>query len=297
MDLIKQTEHEQSLPLKGNLTLAYLVSSVIAFIMTVASVAGLFDGPSVYPGLEAKMLPLFVGQDALNLIVGLPMLLGSMWLARRGSLFGLLLWPGALFYILYDYGYYVLGAPFNAFFLPYIALMTLSAYTMIGIVASIDGNAVRERLAGTVPARLTGGVLATLALLFMALWTSLTISALASGTPLDLIAHVVIIMDLTVQLPALLVGGILLWRREGIAYVVAVGLLLQAGVYLAGLSVITIVQEITVGLPFDAVAVVPGFIVGAICFALIRPFSRGAAGHEHASSPGTKMAESAPVTL
>src|SRR6478672_5845051 len=152
MDLSKS--HEHSVPIKRDLTLAYVVSLVIASVMAVASTAGLLFGAGIYPGVETKVLPLFVGQDALNLLVGLPMLLGSMWLTRRGSLTGLLLWPGALFYILYDYGYYALGAPFNAFFLPYLALITLSGYTIIGIVASIDGLVVRERLAATVPSRL-----------------------------------------------------------------------------------------------------------------------------------------------
>ncbi len=277
--------HEHALPTKSNLALAYVVSLVVAFVMAVSSLAGLIYGSSIYPGLEAKMLPLFVGQDALNLLVAVPMLLGSMWLARRDSLVGLLLWPGALFY---DYGYYVLGAPFNPFFLPYIALMTLSAYTMIGIVASIDGGGVRERLASTVPPRLIGGFLVALALLFTTLWTLMTLSALSRSTTLDPIAHVVVIMDLTVQLPALFVGGILLWRRQSLAYVVAVGLLLQAGVYLAGLSVITIVQEVVAAAPFDPVAVVPGFVVGAICLGLIGPFVRGAGAPHRATSRKSK---------
>ena len=271
------TYHEHNLPIKHNLTAAYIASLIIAFVMAVASVAGLLNGTGVYPGLEAKMLPLFVGQDALNLIVALPALLGAIWLARRGSLIGLLLWPGALFYVLYDYGYYVLGAPFNAFFLPYIALMTVSGYTIIGIMASIDGEAVRERLAGTVPSRLVGGVLVAIALLFVALWTAMTLSALSGGGTLDNIAHVVVIMDLTIQLPALFVGGILLWRREPLGYIAAVGLLLQAGTYLIGLSIITILQEVVMNLPFDPIAVVPGVVIGAACLALIAPFVRGAA--------------------
>ena len=80
MYLSKPSEHV--LPVKGDLTLAYLLSIVIAFVMTVASIAGLLFGTGIYPGIEAKLLPLFVGQDALNLVIGLPMLLGSMWLAR-----------------------------------------------------------------------------------------------------------------------------------------------------------------------------------------------------------------------
>jgi hypothetical protein len=254
---------------------AYPVSLVIALLLTVVSVAGLAFGARIYSASETKLLPLFAGQDALNLVVGLPFLLGSMILARRGSLIGLLLWPGALFYVLYDYGYYVLGAPFNVFFLVYIALMTLSAYTLIAIVASIDGTAVRSRLVTAVPARMVGGTLAGVALLFTALWTAMAVSALASGTPLDPIARTVVTMDLVVQLPALLVGGILLWRRQPLGYVAAAGLSLQAAAYLIGLSAITVLQEILSSAPFDTVAVVPGIVVGAICLALVAPFITG----------------------
>lgn len=38
---------------------------------------------------------------AFNLVVGMPLLLGSMWLTRRGSFAGLLLWPSAHFYVLH----------------------------------------------------------------------------------------------------------------------------------------------------------------------------------------------------
>jgi hypothetical protein len=204
-----------------------------------------------------------------------------MWLAHRGALIGLLLWPGALFYVLYDYGYYVLGAPFNVFFLPYLALMTLSAYAMVGIVASVDRGEVRKRLASAVPARLTGGFLAGLAVLFMALWTGMTVAVLLSGSALDQIARVVTIMDLTVQLPALFVAGILLLRRQALGYVVAAGLLLQAAAYLIGLSAITVLQELLLGAPLDPIAVVPGLVVGIISLGLIARFVRAEAVSGH----------------
>ena len=60
----------------------------------------IMDGLMSFPGLLLALLVL-------------PILLGSMWLARRGSLAGLLLWPGALFYALYAYVPYLVGAPFG----------------------------------------------------------------------------------------------------------------------------------------------------------------------------------------
>ncbi|MDH5459115.1 MAG: hypothetical protein OEY26_10400, partial [Nitrospinota bacterium] len=122
------------LPITRDLTLAYMLSLIIALVMTVASVIGFLYRTVIYPTDE--LLLNRVPTDGVNLVVGLPILLGSMWLARRGKLIGLLCWPGALFYVLYIYVPYVIGVPFNALFLPYIALVTLSAYTLIGLVAS-----------------------------------------------------------------------------------------------------------------------------------------------------------------
>jgi hypothetical protein len=279
-------------PIKRNLSLAYLASIVVALVMTIASLAGLIWGTTIYPMIDMRLFPLFVGQDALNLIVGLPLLLGSIWLARRGSLIGLLLWPGALFYVAYDYGYYVLGAPINWFFLAYIGLVTVSMYAAIAVVVSNDADTIRERFPGNVPRRAVGGFLAGLAVLFTTLWTALNVSAMASGTPLDDVARVVTIMDLTMQLPALFIGGILLWQGASIAYVVAPGLLLQAAAYLAGLSAITVLQEILIGVPMEPVAVIPGFIVAAACLVFIGAFVREAAGssalrHTVRRSPAT----------
>lgn len=270
-----------------DLSLAYVASSVAGALMTAASVVGVVFGPRIYAGTEPKLLPLFVGQDALNLLVGLPILVGSMWLARRGSLIGLLLWPGALFYILYDYGYYALGAPFNWLFVPYLVLIALCTYAMIGVVVSIDGAAVRERLASAVPARSIGGFIAALAVLFTMLWTAMSISALVSGTSLDAIARTVTIMDLTVQLPALLLGGVLLWRRQSLGYVVAAGLLLQAAAYLIGLSAITVLQEVLSAAPIDPTAVAPGFVIGAIALACMATFVRGSAPAGERIGPAT----------
>lgn len=103
------------LPIERDLTLAYRLSLAVAALMVVASVAGLVLGstgglygadPKLALGVtEAEaglLLPGLLGQDAFNLVVGVPLLLGSMWLARRGSLAGLLLWPGVLFFALYN---------------------------------------------------------------------------------------------------------------------------------------------------------------------------------------------------
>ena len=221
--------------IKRDLTLAYLISGIIALIMCVASIVGIVYGRDIY---AASQVSNNVGTDALNLVVVLPILLGSIWFARRGSLIGLLIWPGALFYILYVYTFYILGVPFNILFLPYVALVTLSAYTIIGLVASIDGEEVRQRLSGKVPMRTTGGMFIIIAILFMAVDMILIVTSLASRAPVNSTSYASWVTDFTIQLPALLVVGLLLWRHEAFGYVVAPGLLFQSAVLNAGFAIV-----------------------------------------------------------
>lgn len=98
-----------SLPLRGSLTNAFILSSIVAIITTAVSIAGVIYQETIYP--TAELRESFVPNDAVNLLVGMPFLLGSMWLARNGRLTGLLLWPGALLYGIYNYVAYVIGRP------------------------------------------------------------------------------------------------------------------------------------------------------------------------------------------
>ena len=127
---MKLSATSANLPITRHLTPMYALSSIVAALMVAVSAAGIvlgLDGlygadPKLALGVteaEARLLvPGLLGQDIFNLAVGLPLLLGSMWLARRGTLIGLLLWPGALFYVLYWYVLYLVGAPFRLLFLP-----------------------------------------------------------------------------------------------------------------------------------------------------------------------------------
>lgn len=83
------------LPITRRLTLAYVLSLVIALLIAIASAAGLFYQSYIYPSDDLRLT--FVPNDVVNLVIGLPALIGSMWFAWRGKLTGLLLWPGALF--------------------------------------------------------------------------------------------------------------------------------------------------------------------------------------------------------
>jgi hypothetical protein len=134
---------------------------------------------SVYPTDE--LLQAFLPNDVVNLVIGLPVLLGSMWSARRGRLSGLLCWPGALLFMAYNYISYVFAMPPSLIFLFYLLTAAASIYTLIGLTSRIDGKAVKRQLEGAVPEKLAGGVLAGFGLLFVLRVIGVVIIALQDG--------------------------------------------------------------------------------------------------------------------
>ncbi len=251
--------------IKHDLKLMYLSSLVVAIIMAIVSIAGILYWNIIYPASQAVGS---VGSDVFNLLAILPILLVSMWLAHRGSLIGLLLWPGALFYILYIYVFNIIGLPVTALFLPYALLVVLSVYTIIGLFASIDIDAARQQLLGIVPRRAASGILIALAFLFIAIDAYAVITALLNHTPVDIKMQGTWIVDFVAECPALLIGGVLLWRREAPGYVASVGLLLQIGLLLVAVPVGAVLGALLTGSPIDASSAML-LIIGVIPIALL----------------------------
>jgi hypothetical protein len=264
------------LPVTRNLTLTYAFSLVTAVIMAIVAAAGLLFPGTVYPTEEVIIS--FAPTDVFHLVIGLPILLGSLWLARRGQLIGLLCWPGALLYVLYSYITNLVGVPFGVLFLPYLILVTLSAYTTMGLVTSIDGEAVRQRLSGNVPARVAGGILVGLTSLFIVMNVSAIVTALASQPPSEPEHPVyVLIADFTVVIPACFVGGLLLWRRQALGYVGGAGLLLMYTLLFAGLIPVLAFPTFYYALPIPVVDIVAVLVWCAMCFITFVFFVRGIA--------------------
>ncbi|MGD9315999.1 MAG: hypothetical protein PVG56_04115 [Anaerolineae bacterium] len=261
------------LPVTRRLSLAFASSLVIALLVAIVSVAGLLFGTSLYPMEE--MLSLKQPTDLFTLVVALPLLLGSMWLARRGRLLGLLCWPGVLLYVLYVYVSYAIGVPFNVLFLAYVVLVALSAYTLIGLVASIDAAAVRQRLAGAVPERVAGGILVGLAILFTLMNLANVVSALTSPVPDHLLDLPVWFVDFAVVAPAWFIGGLLLWQRRALGYVAGAGLLLLGCMLFVGVIFALVFPAFYAGSPVDLAGIVLILVTGLICFIPFAFFVRG----------------------
>ena len=264
-DLSKHIEGDDlpTLPLIHPLRLAYLFSLLIVVITAVVAITGLLYPNDIYPTEELRQS--FLANDAVTLLIGLPILLGSMWLAWRGKRIGLLFWPGALLYGLYNYVVYLFGMPLNVMFPFYLMIVTFSIYTTIALVVCIDGEVVKKQLNGRVPEKFGGGVLIGFGVLFMLRSLGVMTDALINQLPIARPELALLVADFSIN-AAWLIGGILLWRRQALGYVGGTGLLFQASMLFIGLIAFLILKPILTEAPFLLTDTLAIFVMGFVCF-------------------------------
>lgn len=262
---------------RGNLSWIYTSSIIIAILMTIASLAGLISRATIYPTEE--LVQSFVPNDVVNLFIGLPILLVSMWLTRRGKLIGPLFWMGALFFVFYNYIGYVFASPLTWAFLLHLLLAVFSAYTFISLLANIDGESVSQRLTGTVPEKFAGGVLAGLGLLFTLRVIGVLVGVIINGTDLPRTELAVNTADFFIS-PAWIISGVQLWRRQQFGYVTGLGLLFQGSMLFIALIIFLLLQPLLTSAPFAIVDIVVILVMGSICFIPFGLFVRGVTSNE-----------------
>jgi hypothetical protein len=221
----------------------YILSAVLAALMLVQSVLGLVF-PGQYRDVEWIRATWF-GNDWITLVVGAPLLAASLVLARRGSIRGLLLWLGMLGYGAYNYADYVLGVALNAFFPLYIVPLVLSVVTLILALSRIDVAEIAASFRQKTPVRIVGGYLVFVAVgltfVWMGVWAAYVIAD--QPTPVETEAFkLVAALDITIMVPALAFGGVLLWRRNAWGYIVAAIAGVQGSLYLLVLSTNSVVS-------------------------------------------------------
>jgi len=226
------------------------------------------------------LVPGFLGHDAFNLVVGVPIVFAVVCLAQRGNPIALLVWPGALLYVLYTFAIYLIGAPFSGLFLAYVVLVALSGFTTIALMATSQPVPLRGQ--SSVHARALGGLLIALAVLTIAQDVSGVIStAVRGGLDTDPLARPVWTVDLSIEAPALLIGGLLLWSKHPLGFLASLGLLLQYGLTPAALAFTAILQAGVTGAPLDWASVAGVLMFALVCFVplvlVVRPSTKSSA--------------------
>ncbi len=183
------------------------------------------------------------GNDVVTLLVGLPLLALSAWLALRGSLRGRLHLTGTLGFFLYTYLSMSMLTSYNGLFLVYVALFSLSLFAFILSMISFD----LKRLPGYFSPRLPSGWIAALLFLvggFLLLaWLGRILPPLLQNeTPVleNTTTLVIQALDLGLIVPLAFLAGVLLLKNNPWGYL---------------LASVTLLKGVTLGLGVSAMAI------------------------------------------
>ncbi len=189
--------------------------------------------------------------DLIALVVGLPLLIASTWLAFRGSLRGRLLLTGTLAFFLYTYMSMSMLTAYNSLFLVYVALFGLSLYAFILSMLSFDLADLPRHFSSRLPRGWIAAVLFAMGGFLFLAWMGRivppllqnTIPALENTTTLVIQA-----MDLVLIMPLAILSGVLLLR--GTAW----GYLLASVTVLKGLTMALAVSTMGINMALNGVA-------------------------------------------
>ena len=254
---------QKFLPFKIKSSFIYGVTWLIALLMVIVSLAGILYRNQIYS--NETLLNTFLPNDVVNLIFGLPALLGCILLSRRDSLIGLLCWPGALLFVLYNYIAYVFALPLNMLFLLHLSLVMLSLYALFYLLANMDTALIANHLQDTFPQKLTAGVLMTLGSLFFVRVIAVIIQPLNGSASLSTAELAVNVADFLIT-PAWIISGVQLWRRQAWGFGSAPAMLFQASLLFLALLAFLLLQPLFTGAPFAAADVFVIGIMGLVCW-------------------------------
>lgn len=208
---------------------AVRLSVILALFAIIASVGGL-TWSELYRDSESIKAVWFVN-DLITLILAVPLLIAAMAYAIKGSLKAQLVWIGSLWYLLYNYVFYLYGAQFNNFFLLYALLFSLSVYALAITMSNLDMDLIKKSIKEQAPLRAISGFLFFFAFALGMPWIAMTLGFKLSGQIPPFEMTIVFATDLSFLVSVLVFSAMLLWKKNTWGFVLAAMIMLKGLLY------------------------------------------------------------------
>ena len=181
----------------------------------------------------------------MTLVVAVPVLTLAIIYSARGSVRARLLWLGSLYYMVYNYAFYVFGIPVTRLYLPWIALFVFSGFAFALGIGNLDIRSVASRFSSRTPGRWVAGFLSYTAIMISFLWISKWVKFLTTGRVPDVNGsqfayQVIAAVDLSFMVPLQVSAAYLLFRRRTWGFVLGSVALVQGAVYTAVMATICV---------------------------------------------------------
>lgn len=182
-------------------------------------------GKGIYGDNTVEAAMQAIPQDIVTLIFGIPLLMVSIVLARKGSFKGRILLAGSLGYFLITYMMYTFIAMYNRLFLVYVLLMSASLFAFILTLLAFNIEKIGSNFNKKLPIRFVGGYLMFSTAMIGLLWLARVIPSLINGSvPVEVELGTTLTVqafDLAFFLPGIFLSGLLLIKKNVFGYLLA----------------------------------------------------------------------------
>jgi len=183
-------------------------------------------GKGLYQHMSSDVAIQGIAQDYVTLFIGIPALIFSLILVRKGTLKSKLLLAGTLSYFFLTYLFYMNMAMYNALFLVYIVLTGTTFFALLLTILSIEIDPLPKSYSKSTPVKFVGGFLIFTSSSIALLWLSILIPPLLDNTIIPLsVEHYTTLtvqgFDLALFHPLIFVAGLLLMKKNKYGYLTA----------------------------------------------------------------------------
>jgi len=196
----------------NNLTMNRRLWLPVASLALITSLYSFFNQGVYSKVLDQNWLPGTVAQDLMTIFVGLVLLFLSLS-TGEDDLKKQVLALSLLSYLFYGYGIFVIEQLYTPFYLLYIAICSISFWSLVCAAVNIDRELLMKITVSRISGNLIAGWLAFVALLFYVLWTSQILPLIRAGQKLEF-TFSIYILDMVFVLPALLICAVLIMRKK-----------------------------------------------------------------------------------
>lgn len=200
-------------------------------IMTVRNEVVELYNKGLYARDSFSMATQAIAQDCVTLIMGIPLLLVSLHMMRKGNTKGTFLLTGTIGYFLYTYTSYSFLMMYNCFYLVYLILMTLSLYAFILCMLSFDSSKLKSYFSDNFPRKSVSIILGLMSFMLCFMWLGRIVPTIFSDAAPHGLEHYSTLgiqtLDLGVIVPAGFITAFLTWKRYPYGYILSTVLTLK----------------------------------------------------------------------
>ncbi|WP_366924505.1 hypothetical protein MFMK1_001484 [Metallumcola ferriviriculae] len=231
-------------------------------------------GRGLYQHMSSEVAVQGIAQDYVTLFIGIPLLIAALFLVRKGSVKGKFLLTGVLGYFLVTYLFYLVMAMYNPLFLAYAFLMGASFFGFTLAMFSFEVDSLPESFKENTPVKSAGVFLVAQSFLIAFLWLSIVVPPLINGEiyPQQVEHYTTLIvqgMDLGLLLPAAIISGILLIKKQTYGYLLGPVYFVFLSILMTALTAKVIAMGISGYNIIPVIFIIPTFALISIFFSVL----------------------------